>query len=125
MGKTSEKFKKIPKALIAFFVIALLFLAVGLGTLGSAKEGVGKAAELKAPRDGNSSGVIVKLTLSDSANFKETYLDEDGNEQTRTYELKLTDVYVNIAVIYAEAGETATLRLEYAQDGNETGCSIG
>lgn len=119
MGKTSEKLKKIPKALIAFFVIALLFLAVGLGTLGSTSEGVGKPFELKAPRNGSPSGVIIHLTLSDSTNFKETYVDEDGKEQTRTYELKLTEVYVNVAVIYAEAGEPATLRLEYAQDGNE------
>ncbi len=118
MGKTSEKFKKIPKALIAFFAIALLFLAVGLGTLGSPSEGIGAAYELKAKReDSDPPAVIAELTFSDSENFKETYLDEEGEEQTRTYTLKLTGIYVNLAVIYAEPGESATLRLEYASNG--------
>ena len=119
MGKTSEKFKKIPKALIVFFAIALLFLAVGLGTLGSPSEGVGAAYELKAKREGDPPAVVVRLTVRNTDVLKETYLDENGEEQTRTYELKITDVYVNVAVIYAEPGEPATLRLEYASSGNQ------
>ncbi len=121
MGKTSEKFKKIPKALIAFLVIALLFLAVGLGTLGSPSEGVGKAYELKTKRDdGDPPSVVMQLTFSDSENFKETYTDENGKEQTRTFTLKVSAIYVNLAVIYAEPGEPATLRLEYASSGSQS-----
>ncbi len=121
MGKTTEKFKKISKALIAFVAIALLFLAVGLATLGSTA-GTGEAVELKAPRDDNASGpsVIAHLTLSDSTNFKETYIDEEGKEQQRTFTLQVSAVYVNLAVIYAKAGTPATLRLEYAASGSET-----
>ncbi len=112
MGKTLGKIKKLSKSAIVFFAVALLFLALGLGTLGST-EGVGEAFELKTERGSNTPTVVARLTMGDSTNFKETYTDENGEEKERQYNIRITDVYVNLAVIYAEAGVPATLRMEY------------
>lgn len=103
--------RKLTPFLIAFLAAALVFLAVGLGTLGSFRA-VGDDFELRGPSaDGNgdmqSSTVIFRL----DSGITETYTDEDGKEQTRTVSLQIDDVYLYVSAIYSEAGVPATVSL--------------
>ena len=90
---------------IAFWVLAFVFLALGLGTLGSVQS-TGNAYELiKSPGtdSAQTTGIIFKLS-----NITET--DEEGNWKSTTY-LRLKHVYVNVACLYSEEGTDVGLRL--------------
>ncbi len=101
--KRIKPLKKLSGFFIAVLTIALVFLAVGLGTLGSTQS-VGSAYELVSGYSGESAPYVV-FRLSNLTEEK-----EDGT--TSTTRLRLTGVQVNIAAIYAEAGTSACLRVE-------------
>ncbi len=85
----------------AFLIVAAAFLAVGLGTLGSFHSlGDSYLLSVKQTGDTESPGVVFHL---------ENPKDEEG----KTVSLKLTEVYVNVAVIYSEAGVPARITIEH------------
>ncbi len=99
MKKAITVFKKFRGYFLASFLVALAFLAVGLGTLGSVYS-AGDAFELeevKRQEDSNRPAVIFDLP--------KTYPGKEGT-------LYLTDVYLNAAIIYAEAGTSAEISLQ-------------
>ncbi len=103
MKKNKQARKPLGKFMIAFLVVALAFLAVGLGSLGSF-DSVGTAYELAAKRSSDpETGVVFRL----SNPYK------DGKEM----DLSLVGVYVNLASIYAEEGTPSTLRVERSSGG--------
>ncbi len=110
MKNTYGKQRKIKGYFLAFLVTALVFFAVGLGTLGSFI-GTGNAYELRAKQksDDQTPSVVFKLS-----NLTEK--DKDGKDQTVS--LRLVGAYLNIAQIYAEAGTPTTLRLERSTGGS-------
>lgn len=92
--------KKLSIFNVLFLVVALLFLAVGLGTLGSVS-GTGSAYELRVQgkSDAKEPCVVFKL---------DNLIKEDGS--TESY-LRLNNVYLNIASIYTAEEAAATLKL--------------
>ena len=99
MKKAISFFKKFKGFFLAFFLVALAFLAVGLGTLGSVYS-AGAAYELedvKRHEGNNDPTVIFRLPSS--------FPDSDAT-------VSIVDVYVNVAVIYKEAGTPVTLTLQ-------------
>lgn len=109
MKNTSQNKKSINKFFIAFLIVALAFLAVGIGTLGSFY-GTGDAYELRVKQESDTETPHVDFYLSDL-----TETAKDGT--TKTVNLRLVDVYVNVAAIYAEEGTPATLRVERSMSG--------
>lgn len=92
--------------LIAFLVLAVLFLALGMGTLGSF-EHTGESYELAASTDSNDMYAVFRL----ESTYKETVKGEDGKDTVKSYSVRLADVLVNVVSVYSEEGE-ATLTLE-------------
>lgn len=86
--------------------IALAFLAVGLGTLGTFSS-AGDAYELKAKGSSDAETPTVVFRLSNP-----TVTDEHGHSSTAYTRLK--HIYVNIGAAYLPEGETATIRAEVA-----------
>lgn len=102
MRKTS-KWNSLSRSFRAFLILALLFLAIGLGTLGAVSH-TGKAYGLWTKGEGDEQQPAIVFSLSNL-----TAKDKSGNTVT-TY-LSLKKVYVNVAAVYGEPGEAATLRL--------------
>ncbi|MDE5897178.1 MAG: glycosyltransferase family 39 protein, partial [Clostridia bacterium] len=95
----------------AFLILAFVFLALGLGTLGNVN-GVGKSYELLAAQDKQVFGVVFELKNPEKKL-------KDGT--TETVYLRLHEVYVNMGAIYTEAGSQAvTLRLNRSTSGRGT-----
>lgn len=112
---TKNKKNKLSFFMIAFLTLAFVFLAIGLGTLGSVK-GTGKAYELYASnKDSDNFSVVFKL--SDLVEK-----DENGAETSRKY-LRIKNCYVNIAVLYSEEGEDVTMVLRRGGSSNPTSTS--
>lgn len=109
---TKNNKNKLSFFMLAFLVLALVFLALGLGTLGSVK-GTGKAYELYASTKGQDNFSVV-FKLSDIVEK-----DENGTETSRK-NLRIKDVYVNIAVLYSEEGEDVTMTLRRGGSSNPT-----
>lgn len=105
MRKTNAK--KLSNIFIAFLVIALVFLAVGLGTLGSVHT-AGDDFELKTKLSDNEDRPAVVLSLSTSLNAPWT--DDEGVEHN-SVNLRLVDILVNVSAIYAEPGTPARIFL--------------
>lgn len=108
MEKTKGKRNLFTKWFTAFLAISIVFLAVGLGTLGSGGT-VGKAFELKTQRGDDDFNVVVRI----DRDVTETYTDTDGTEKTRSYSLEVKHIYLNVAAVYAEAGTPGVLRMRY------------
>ncbi len=87
--------KKLKGFFLAFLIVALAFLAAGLGTLGSFYS-AGSAYELEKVQESGDAAPNVVFEIS--------------NPEGVTG-LVLCDVYVNVAVIYADAGTSAELQL--------------
>ena len=100
MKKTDRK--KPSFFMSAFFVLALIFLAFGLGTLGSV-QGVGKPYEMM--KSGNDEFSVVFRLENPKKELKA------GGTET-TY-MRYRKVYLNLGGIYAEEDATATLRLNW------------
>ncbi len=112
MKKTSQSKKKRSSFFYAFLAVALAFLAVGLGTLGSVF-GTGSAYELRAKQTGDSEVPHVDFHLTGTV--------KEGDTTTN---LRLVGVYVNIAAIYAEPGNSVTLRVERSSNGTSFSSGI-
>lgn len=109
MKKSSKTAKKLSPFFIAFLAAALVFLAVGMGTLGSFRT-AGGDFELRAPSadaEGKEQTSTVVFYLDSSVT--ETYTDNSGKEQTRSVSLMMDDVYLYLSGIYSEAGTPAGL----------------
>lgn len=92
MKKAITVFKKFRGFFLAFFLVALAFLAVGLGTLGSVYSAGGAyELEVRHESDRNQPAVIFYVPSSSP---------------------KVVDVYLNVAIIYAEEGTPATVTLQ-------------
>lgn len=113
MRKTNGKLKKLSPFFIAFIALALVFLAVGLGTLGSFRTR-GESYEFSGPVyvDGEAQTSTVTFRLDPS--IKETYSDSNGKEQTRTVYLQIDDIYVFTEAIYSEPGRSAGIKVQYS-----------
>ncbi len=98
MKKTSSLWKKLSGCFRAFLILAAVYLAVGLGALGSFSS-PGAAYALNPQGEADNKQPCVVFSLSNPA--------EDG----KTVELSVVRVLVNVAAIYAEEGVPARLRL--------------
>ncbi len=123
MKKSNKKASILTPFFIAFLAVALVFLAVGMGTLGSLSN-VGGDFELRAPAkdasgDPQTSSVVFRLDSS----VTETYTDDSGKEQTRSVYFTIGDVYLYVTSIYSEAGTPAGLSLSSSTsaDGSYSG----
>lgn len=93
-----KKVQKLSKYLIAFIILAVVFLGVGLGTLGSVQTTGDSYLLMNATKEQGESNVIFKLS-----NPK----DKDG----KSIYCSLSHVYLNIAILYSEEGEDAQIRM--------------
>ena len=96
--------KKPSLALRFIYIVALIFLCVGLCVLGSFR-GTGDSFELKTQGTGDAEMPSVIFRLSNP-----TVTNDDGT--TSTAYLRLRHVYVNVGAAYTDAGEAVTLRAE-------------
>ena len=117
MANKNNRMKSSP-ALRLIWLVALIFLCVGLCVLGSFR-GTGSAFELKAQGSGDAETPSVVFELEE--NCRET--DENGEEVTRYY--RLTHVYVNVGAAYTQRGEAVTLRAEIVAGPNSSATNSG
>ncbi len=94
MSKIKRLWKKTSCFARAFVIIAALFLVFGLGTLGST-QGTGYSYELAKGDE-----LVFKLTK--------------GDNQT-----SIQQIYFNFGNVYAEAGETTVVRMQYLNSSDE------
>lgn len=114
----SNNRKKTSLALRLIYVIALIFLCVGLCVLGSFR-GTGEAYELKTQgkQDAETPSVVFQL----EKNCEET--DAAGESVTRYYRLK--HIYINVGAAYGETGDAVTLRAEIVSGPNSSATQSG
>lgn len=117
MANKNNRMKSSP-ALRLIWLVALIFLCVGLCVLGSFR-GTGNTFELKAQGSGDAETPSVVFELEE--NCKET--DGEGEEVTRYY--RLTHVYVNVGAAYTQRGEAVTLRAEIVAGPNSSATNSG
>ncbi len=109
MRKSVSGKKRIGGFFLAFLIVALAFLAVGLGTLGSVySTGGAYAMYAKEEDDREIPSVIFRLNQ---------LTEPDGEGGTKTTYLRVVGCAVNVATIYAEPGTPVTLRLERSTGG--------
>lgn len=97
-----KKFKKISLATIVFFIVAFLFLAVGLGSLGTVY-GTGKAYEVRVQSTSNAKEPITFHLKNPS------YVNKKGQTVTDYYVVR--HVYLNVASIYNDEESSAKITL--------------
>ena len=97
--------KNATKYFRAFLILALAFLAIGLGTLGSVIS-TGDSFVLTAKQDGDSldPSLMIRVDCPD---------DDDVDEDTSEYNLYVKKVLVHVGAVYAPAGEGAELRIGF------------
>lgn len=100
-----QKTKNKSIATRVILIIALIFLVIGMSTLGSFYS-AGDAYELKTQGNSEETPTVV-FRLSNP-----TTMDEHGHSSTQY--VRLRHVYVNIGAAYIKEGGTATLRAEIA-----------
>ena len=114
MKNFTQKWRKATGFSFAFFLIALLFLLVGFGTLGSVRS-FGKSYELQSKNtaDAKEPCIVFHITAP-------KVKDEDGKETDMN--VRLSNVYVNLGSVYT-AAENAELRIArgYSTTGSYTG----
>ena len=97
-----NKRKKLSRYFIAFLAVAFVFLAIGLGSLGSFDSAGGSYLLHTSVKEGESlPSVIFEIKNPD-------YKDEEGKDIICT----LAHVYVNVGILYSEEGEDVDIRLE-------------
>ena len=103
MANKQSKKKSLATRII--LIVALVFLVIGMSTLGSFYS-AGDAYELKTQgNSGETPTVIFRLTNPSTT-------DEHGHSATQY--LRLKHIYVNIGAAYIAEGETTTIRAEVA-----------
>lgn len=89
----------------AFLLLALVFLAVGLGTLGSVSStGDSYLLPVKKATDKKEIGIVLHVEKPDGV----------------TRDLNVKEIYFNVGTVYNRAGETAVLRLGRGTSGGST-----
>ncbi len=99
-NKTKNLFKRMSGWLRGFLILALAFLAVGLGTLGSTTS-TGKGYVLPAQKDTDDKQPCILLSV--------TLPEELSGKDATTF--CFTSVYFNLGAIYAESGKPGAIRL--------------
>lgn len=99
--KKKNVWKSMSGAFRVFLIAALVFLAVGLGTLGSAAS-VGKSYVLSKRAEGDDKDPSVIIQLTDPGH------GEEGHEHSDLY---VKEIYFNFGAIYTEPGKVAHLRV--------------
>lgn len=120
MANFNER-KKSSLALRFIYIVALIFLCVGLCVLGSFR-GTGNAYELKVQGTGDAETPTVVFQLNKSVKEK----NDEGEEVTRYY--RLQHVYVNVGAAYGESNEkdgAITLRAEVVASSGSSASSSG
>lgn len=108
MRKTKRKWRNLSKYFRAFLLIALAFLVVGLGTLGSGQS-TGKSYELqyRQTADEKEPSVIYRLTPP---------------KGKTTSNVRLVEVYLNAGTVYSDkASATVRLSRDYSATGSFSG----
>lgn len=100
--KKKNVFGQMSVWLIAFLVLALVFLAVGLGTLGTARS-VGKSYTLNAKSSADEKTPCIIIGISEPGHGTEGHVHSDN--------LYVKRILVNVGTVYAPFGENATLRI--------------
>lgn len=117
MANFNER-KKGSLALRFIYIVALIFLCVGLCVLGSFR-GTGDAYELKVQGTGDAETPTVVFQLNKSVTEK----NDAGEDVTRYYRIK--HIYVNVGAAYMQAGEAITLRAEIVSSSGSSASSSG
>ncbi len=97
-----KKFGKISLVTIIFFIVAFVFLAVGLGSLGTVY-GTGKAYELRLQSTSNAKEPITFELKNPS------YVNKKGQTVTDYYMVR--HIYLNVAAIYNDEDASAKITL--------------
>ena len=95
--------KNATKYFRAFLILALAFLAIGLGTLGSVIS-TGDSFVLTAKQEGDSLDPSLMIRVD---------CPDDVDEDTSEYNLYVKKVLVHVGAVYAPAGEGAELRIGF------------
>ncbi len=119
MRKTNGKLKKLSPFIIAFIALALVFLAVGLGTLGSFRTR-GESYEFNGPVYTAGEAQTSTVTFRLDPSIKETYTDSNGKQQTRTIYLNIDDIYVYTEAIYSDPGRSAGIKIRYSSSADSS-----
>ena len=91
---------------LAFLILAFVFLALGLGTLGSLQStGKGYVLPVITENDSQKPGIVVQVTDPEDVGHGTT-----GHTHVNNH-LWIKHVYINVGTIYANPGEVATVRL--------------
>ncbi len=93
-----KNIRKLSKYFIAFLVIAFVFLAIGLGSLGSVAT-TGKSYQLMAPTKESEDPCVI------------FHLSNPRDEDDKSIYCSLTHIYMNVGTLYAEAGEDVQIRM--------------
>ena len=101
--KNKHLWKQFSVWMRAFMILALAFLVIGLGTLGSVQS-VGKSYRLPVKRDGDGLTPALGIYLQDPGHGEEGHQHRD---------IWVKEIYINVGNIYNEYGESATLRVAY------------
>ncbi len=96
-GRFASFGKRFSGTVKIFWVIAAVFLIIGLGTLGS-MQSTGRSYELPAQQSGDGKTPAIVLSLS----------APDGHSASN---ITIKDVYINVGAVYNDIGSTATVQL--------------
>lgn len=93
--------KNLSRCMRAFLILSLVFLAVGLGTLGFVRS-TGDAYRLPVKRSGDGKQPSVTLHITEPGH---------GEEEHEHKDLYIKNIYVNAGTVYSEYGKAATLKI--------------
>ncbi len=99
--KKTNFWKRMSGSFLAFLILALVFLALGLGTLGSLTS-TGDACALSSKRNTDGKEPCIVLNITDPGH------GEEGHEHRDLY---IKEVYFNLGGIYTDYGETVTIQI--------------
>ncbi len=101
--KKANFWKRMTGGMRAFLILALVFLALGLGTLGSVvSTGDGYALSAKRDSDVKQPAILLDLSAPDEGHGEEGHVHRD---------LYIKTVYFNLGAIYTEYGDVVKLRI--------------
>lgn len=96
-GRLTSFGKKLSGTVKVFWVIAAVFLIIGLGTLGSVQS-TGKSYELPSQQSGDEKTPGIVLSLSAPNGYTSS-------------NITIKNVYINVGAVYNDIGSTATIQL--------------
>lgn len=99
--KQKHVWKNLSRCMRVIVILALVFLAVGLGTLGSVRS-LGGSYRLAVKRGGDGKQPAVTLHITEPGHGEQDHEHKD---------LYIKSIFVNVGTIYAKEGESATLQI--------------